>query len=263
MSIPPFSVVLVNYKTPEITRICLDLLREPARKLGFSVWVVDNNSADESTTYLRSLDWINFLERTPAADEPGFMGHGYALDMVLERANTDFLFLLHTDTFVYDPAVFGMMLNECRKMNVVAVGCLDQIYRGQLRNQWRVATRFLKYHARRLKIAVGLKSRPPKIYREQYIKSFCSLWDTKFIRAHGWTFSMDGMIPSYAIQDKVRETGHKIKYIPARKMFRYLDHIEAGTVAAIGGYSGQHRRTRKYLSLLSKYQEGANGTPGQ
>ena len=53
-----FSIVIVNYKTPEITKICLDLLHQ---HLGDSVpiWVVDNYSADESTEYLKSLDWIN------------------------------------------------------------------------------------------------------------------------------------------------------------------------------------------------------------
>lgn len=260
MGTPAFSVVLVNYKTPEITRICLELLREPAQRLGFPVWVVDNDSADASTEYLRSLDWIRLIERKPGAGEPGFMNHGLALDLVLERADTDYLFLLHTDTFIHDPVIFEQMLAVCaRDAKVVGVGCLDQIYRGQFRIYWRIATRFLKHYARRLKLALGLKSRPPKPWMEQYVKSFCSLWNIRFIRQQGWTFAMDGMTPSYAIQDRARAAGYRIALIPARKMFRHLDHIEAGTVAAIGGYGDQHRRTRKYLALLDKYRETPDG----
>lgn len=254
MNSSEFSVVLVNYKTPEITKISLELLRKASERFGFAVWVVDNDSADESTEYLRSLDWINFIERKPEVGESGFMAHGRALDMVLERASTEYLFLLHTDTFVHDPAIFELMLNKCRENGtVIAVGCVDQIYRGQIRIVWRLVTRYLKHHARRLKIALGLKSRPPKPYREEYVKSFCSLWNIKIIKQHGWSFAMDNKIPSYAIQDRLCEFGYKTAYLPARKMFQYLDHIEAGTVAAIGGYHGGHRRTKKYLSSLEKY----------
>lgn len=254
MQNPAYSVVLVNYKTPEITRIALELLKQPSEQSGFAVWVVDNDSADESTEYLRSLDWIRLIERKPEQGESGFMAHGRALDMVLERAGSDYLFLLHTDTFIHDPAIFELMLNECRANDrVIAVGCVDQIYRGDFRIVWRLLTRYLKYHARRLKTSLGLKSRPPKPYMEKYIKSFCSLWNIKTIKHHGWTFTMEKKIPSYAIQDKLNEHGYSIAYLSAKTMFRYLDHIEAGTVAATGGYHGAHRRTRKYLSSLEKY----------
>lgn len=259
MQNPSFSIVLVNYRTPEITRISLELLKQASERSGFAVWVVDNDSADKSTEYLRSLDWISLIERKPEAGESGFMAHGRALDMVLDRAATDYLFLLHTDTFIHDPAIFELMLNECRAAdNVIAVGCVDQIYRGQIRIVWRLVTRYLKYHARRLKIALGLKSRPPKPYTEKYVKSFCSLWNIKTVKQHGWTFAMDGKIPSYAIQDKLSEYGYTIAYLSARTMFQYLDHIEAGTVAATGGYHGGHRRTKKYLSSLEKYFGGPN-----
>ena len=254
MQNPAFSVVLVNYKTPEITRIALELLKQASAQCRFVTWVVDNDSADESTEYLRSLDWINLVERKPEPGEAGFRAHGRALDMVLERATTDYLFLLHTDTFIHDPAIFELMLNECRTdEKLIAAGCVDQIYRGRFRIVWRLVTRYLKYHSRRLKTALGLKSRLPRPYTEKHVKSFCSLWNIKTIKQHGWTFAMDGKIPSYAIQDKLGEYGYAMAYIPARTMFRYLDHIEAGTVAATGGYHGGHRRTKKYLSSLAKY----------
>ena len=89
---PVYSVVLVNYKTKQLTEICLKLLHKAFKDSGVQVWVVDNDSNDESTAFLRSLDWINFIERTPVANEPGFMAHGCALDMVLERVDTDYLY---------------------------------------------------------------------------------------------------------------------------------------------------------------------------
>ena len=117
---PLFSIVLVNYKTIEITRICLDLLHQHLGESNIPVWVVDNDSADESTDYLRTLDWIHLIERSCPEKEPGHIAHGRALDMVLERVETDYLFLLHTDTFIFDKNVFSMMMNKCiNKPNVL------------------------------------------------------------------------------------------------------------------------------------------------
>lgn len=262
MNKPAFSVVLVNYKTYEITKICLDLLKEPARQLGFTVWVVDNNSADDSTSYLRSLDWIKLIERVPETEESGFMAHGRALDLVLERVDTDYLFLMHTDTFVYDASVFGMMLQECAREDVIAVGCVDQVHRSSVHFHLRFLARFIKHHFRRLKQSLGIKTRPPRPYREEYLNSYFSLWRTEEIKSRGWTFSMDEKIPTYAIQDRLADAGYKVVRIPTGKMFRYLDHMEAGTVAAIGGYHAKHPRTKRYLDMLSKHQNAQTDTPG-
>ncbi len=263
MNTPSFSVVLVNYKTPEITRICLELLREPAQRLGFPVWVVDNDSADASTEYLRSLDWIRLLERKPAAGEPGFMAHGHALDMVLERTTTDYLFLLHTDTFVYDPTIFDIMLHECERQDAIAAGCVDQIPRSWLHANLRFLARYIKHQFRRLKLAVGIKTRPPRPYREEYLNSFCSLWRLAPLKEHNWTFAMDGKIPSYAIQDRLAAAGYKVARISAHTIFRYLDHMEAGTVAAGGGYHANHPRTKRYLAMLDKHRSKVDAGRGQ
>ena len=253
-ALPQFSVVLVNYRTYELTKICLELLREPAEDIGFAVWVVDNNSGDESAAYLRSLNWIRLIERTPSANEAGFLAHGRALDMVLDRVETEYLFLLHTDTFVHNPKVFQLMLDQCRKSKVIAVGCLEQVYRGELGIRWRIATRFLKHHVRRAKISLGLKSRPPKPYLERYIKSFCALWNIKVMREHGWRFEMGNANPSYVMQDRAIDAGYAIRKLSPRQVFRYLDHVESGTVSG-SGHNNRLRRIENYNLLLAEYRK--------
>lgn len=78
---PKFSIALVNYQTFDLTKICLNLLKKhidagllvPNK---VDIGVVDNDSKDESTDYLRTLDWINLIERKPVGQETGFAAHG-------------------------------------------------------------------------------------------------------------------------------------------------------------------------------------------
>lgn len=252
-----FSIVIVNYKTPEITKICLELLHQHVGDKHVPVWVVDNYSADESTQYLRTLDWINLIERSVSEPEAGHIAHGKALDMVLERVDTDYLLLMHTDTFVFDKNIFPMILNKCtNNKKVVAVGCVEQLNRGTARTVWRYSSRLFKHHYRRLKISMGLRSREPKPYREVYLKSFFTLWNCKLIKQHGMHFSMDDRVPGYTLQDQMTALGYVVETLSPRKIFSYLDHIQAGTVAATGGYGKTHRRTKMYNNILKRLNKG-------
>lgn len=248
-----FSIVMVNYKTLELTRSALEFLRQVVDVTNVPVWVVDNYSEDESTEYLRSLDWIRLIERKIDRPETGALAHGRALDMVLERVDTPYLLLMHTDTFIYDATILRMMLDAIRRdPTVFAVGCIDQIDRGLLRTAWRHASRFMKHYSRKAMLALGLPSRQPKPYYEIYLKSFCALWNVSLIRDHAMHFSMADRTPGYEMQDRLTALGYRIVYIPPRKMFRYLDHVQSGTVAAAGTYGQGHRRTRAYQAMLKK-----------
>lgn len=250
---PMFSIVLVNYKTLEITKICLDLLHRGLHETATPVWVVDNYSADASTEFLRGVEWINLLERSSAERESGHIAHGKALDLALEHVQTDYLFLLHTDTFVFDPSVFQMMMAKCLADDqVAAVGCVEQMDRGFIRSHWRLASRFLKHYIRRFKLSVGLDSRDPKPFKEEYLKSFCTLWNVKLMKAHGLRFQLDARVPGYELQDRMLGLGYKIEFLAPRKIFSYLDHVQAGTISAAGGYHPNHRRAKMYKKILAR-----------
>lgn len=250
---PPYSLVLVNYKTLDITRICLNLLRQHVVDNSIPVWIVDNDSSDESLDYLRTLDWINLIERTSTGPEPGHIAHGKALDMALDHVQTDHVFLLHTDTFIFDKDVFSMMLKKgLKNPKVAAVGCVEQLDRGVTRTLWRFSSRWVKHHARRLKLSLGLRSKEPSPYKEVYLKSFCTLWNCKLMKQHNLRFLMDDRVPGYALQECMTRMGYKIELLSPRKLFSYLDHIQAGTVAAAGAYGTAHRRTRMYNTALKR-----------
>lgn len=256
---PDFAIVMVNYKTLALTKISLSLLKQHT-DAGLlpnttEIWVVDNNSQDASTDYLRSLDWIHLIERKPVGKEEGFAAHGHALDLVLTKINCQYCFLMHTDTFIYQPQLFEILLASLRNQsNIVAIGCLEQLNRGYLRSYWRLLSRFCKHYSRRAVRFVGIEGREPKPYQEQYIKSFFALWDVQWMKENKLTFFMQDRIPGYALQDIALETGRKIKHISAMQMFKYLDHVEAGTVGLVAGYDDTNRRVKRKLALLKKYQ---------
>lgn len=262
-----FSIVLVNYKTLDLTKICLNLLKRhmdsgtlDANRV--DIWVVDNDSKDESTTYLRELDWIHLIERPSPGKEQGFVAHGEALDLALASVNTDYLFLMHTDTFIYEPVIFDICLQKMQaNPNIAAIGCLHQLNRGAVRLAWRTFTGFIKYHHRRTKMALGMECRPVKPYIEPYIKSFFALWDVQRMKQLGYRFYMDQKIPGYALQDKLASQGFLIERMSASRLFRYLDHVEAGTVGLVSGYDAKNRRLQRKQALLQQLQTQQKENP--
>jgi glycosyltransferase involved in cell wall biosynthesis len=257
---PKFSIALVNYKTVDLTKICLTLLKKhiDAGLLDtdkVDIWVVDNDSNDESTDYLRSLDWINLIERKSIGKEVGFAAHGQGLDLILGQVNTDYLFLMHTDTFIHDPSIFKLWLTYCQhNPKTAAVGCVHQLNRGYIRTTWRTLSRFFKFYTRQIKLALGMKAREPKPYIETYIKSFFALWNVKHMKQSGLTFFMENRIPGYALQDIFKQGDLKIKKISPMKLFKFLDHVEAGTVGIVTGYTEQNRRVKRKNKLLKRLE---------
>lgn len=254
---PDFSIALVNYKTPEVTAICLDLLKKAINGSKVPVYVVDNNSNDESLAHLKSQDWIHLIERKAEAPEVGFMAHGRALDLALEQVNTDYLLLIHTDTLIYNSEIFDILLEKISTNDhIAAVGCLEQVNRPIYATAWRVLLRSIKYYTRKVKVALGIKTREPRLFYEVYLKSFCTLWNAKIIKAHNMSFAMVERIPGYEMQDRLPILGYEFVTIPPSQMFSYLDHIEAGTVSHVSALGSNHKRVKNYQAVLKKVKRG-------
>jgi len=247
------SIVLVNYKTPDVTKICLELLEQVIDVCKVPVIVVDNNSNDASLEYLKSLSWITLLERKVSKPDVGFMAHGLALDMAMEKVNTDYVLLIHTDTLIYDPEIINILLSSIgEKSAIAAVGCLEQVKRTAIQTAWRVFSRAIKFYMRKIKQMLKLKTREPRLFYEVYLKSFCTLWNVNIIRQNGVNFAMGDRIPGYEMQDVLNRRGYEFIAIRPSKMFQYLDHIEAGTVALVEGLDKQHKRVKNAKKIIKK-----------
>lgn len=107
------TICVVNYKTEELTRLCLRSIRKYTH-YPYEVIVIDNGSRDASLDYLKTLDWITLIARSPEEMlKTGSWAHGSALNMGLEACKTEFFLALHSDTLVHKDGWLKDFVDKC------------------------------------------------------------------------------------------------------------------------------------------------------
>ncbi len=100
------SVVIVNYRTPQLAIDCLQSLEEEVRALGARVFMVDNASGDNSPALLQSAlsehGWGDWLQLMPLDSNNGYAhGNNVAIRTALDGDDPpQFVLLLNPDTIV-------------------------------------------------------------------------------------------------------------------------------------------------------------------
>jgi len=101
-------VIVLNFRTPEVTIDCLDTLAEEWKRWpGFHVVLIDNASGDESVPKITKAieeagDWDAWLEFRPFEKNLGFAGgNNVVMRECIERADPPaYVLLLNSDTLV-------------------------------------------------------------------------------------------------------------------------------------------------------------------
>ena len=244
------SVLLVNYKTRRLTELCLSLIKEKFDLQQMQIIVIDNNSRDDSLSYLRSVDWIQLIERTEGIPEQGHLAHSSALDIGMQAVTSKFVLLMHTDTLIKNSLILDLLMEQMQNGKAVCAGSVDQRNRKLLSRTWRSNKRLIRHF-------LGRESRRTDTigsrHSDSYIKSFCSLWDASVIRRLNLKFCAADRNPGYEMQDQMLNLGHKLKIINPQKIFQYISHVQGGTHAELGVHKKDHRRSICYQKLLSEY----------
>ncbi len=76
------------------------------------VIVMDNDSQDDSLDYLRTLPWIELIERKAIPGETPVQSHSRALDMALEQVDTPYVLSIHTDTLIKNPKWLEFLISQ-------------------------------------------------------------------------------------------------------------------------------------------------------
>ncbi len=221
------TICIVNYKTPDFTRLCLRSVRK-FTNYPYEVIVVDNDSQDESLEYLKSLDWIKLIERRPVADEPGGgYSHAAGLDLGLDNCRTEFFVSMHSDTFVrkynWLSELIGYFSDD---ENIACVGS-GKI---ELKPKWQI----------QLKKVTDLRTFKRRILREPdpigkfryYNRTICSLYRTDILRREQLSFLMGrdkGLTGGKKLYFELVDHGYKTVELPPAVMTQYIIHLAHAT----------------------------------
>ncbi len=221
------TICIVNYKTFDFTRLCLRSIRK-FTDYPCEVLVVDNDSADESLEYLKSLDWIKLIERRAKPGEPGGgYAHGAALQLALEQCRTEFFVSMHSDTFVKKHGWLKSLIDYFKddpKTACVGSGKIELI------PQWRLwlkkATDFRTFKRKLLRTPDPLGK-----YR-YYNRTICSLYRTEVLQNEKLSFLMDrdkGLTAGKKLYFELVDRGYNTVELPPSVMGKYVIHLAHAT----------------------------------
>ena len=145
-SAPKVLVVIVNYRTPDLTIKCLrSLIPELSLLPRMQVTVVDNDSRDDSVNKIQNAiategwgDWVNFIA---SQHNGGFSyGNNLAIRPVLESNNpTDYFLLLNPDTEIRSGAIKALVDFMAQHPEVGIAGSSYELADG---TPWQIVLRF-------------------------------------------------------------------------------------------------------------------------
>jgi GT2 family glycosyltransferase len=117
MSNPKVSIVIVNWKTPDLLARCLQSIQADSGHHNFVVHVVDNDSGDRSVDMLeREFPYVKLIKNQEN------VGFSKACNQVIPEATGDYILLLNPDTVVEEDAISKLSLFMDQNRDAGAVG---------------------------------------------------------------------------------------------------------------------------------------------
>lgn len=248
------SILVPNYKTLALTKLCLRLLRRYTDPSKSKVIVIDNDSQDESLDYLRTLSWIELIERKAIPGESAVQSHSRALDLALQRVTTPYVLSIHTDTLVKRADWLDFLLAQIEKNPLIAgVGS----WKLEEKPLWRRGLKTIEHYVQLAyfkligKTKHGLSGVGKNYY---YLRSHCALYRMDVLRKFNLHFSDGDMVAGKEMHQKCLAAGFQMQFIPSDVLIKYLDHINHATTVLNPKLSRQ-RNTDKGLRRVEKSLE--------
>lgn len=260
MTTQQVTILIPNFKTLELTKLCLRLIRKHTDLTLAKAIVIDNDSRDESLTYLRTLKWVELIERQAIPGESPALSHSRALDLALARVTTPYVLSIHTDTLVRNKHWLPFLLEQIQKTpNTAGAGSwkleskpawknvLKSIERTFQRGYYRVTNK--KNHA-----LEGLD------HNHYYLRSHCALYRTDLLQKYQTGFSDGEEVAGKAMHRKLVENGHDMLFLASDTLLRYMDHINHATTVLNPTLSRNQKSVMKGLKRIQKSLDGFGAT---
>lgn len=98
------AVIILSYNTSQLTVKCLQTVFAQTKKIKFDVWVVDNNSSDDSVAKIKKLfPQIHLIESKEN------LGFPRGNNLALREASARYYLLLNSDTEILDGALDSLV----------------------------------------------------------------------------------------------------------------------------------------------------------
>lgn len=224
------TILIPNYKTPEITKICLRLIRRHTDFKRAEVIVIDNNSNDASLAYLKTLPWIKLIERKTDVAETVALSHSRALDLALAQVTTPYVLSIHTDTFIKKSDWLNILLTPFTlnpKLAGVGSWKLEskskvEMFGYHFEQTWKKLLNqyfgYQGYRADRLDI------------NARYLRSHCAMYRTDVIRKLNTNFSDDEQTAGKVMHQKMVQAGYDMLFLNSAELGSYIDHLNHATM---------------------------------
>jgi len=115
------TIALVNYNTAHHLKKCLDSIAESKTSYKYQIYVIDNNSSDNSIDVAKQYKNINLIQNK---DNPGMAA---SLNHVLKTTNSEYYLFLHPDTEI-ERNTIQTMIDFLHKYPTIAIAGPKLIY---------------------------------------------------------------------------------------------------------------------------------------
>ena len=257
MTGPLVTILVPNYKTLELTKLCLRLLRKYTAPGLAKVIVIDNDSQDASLEYLRRLVWIDLIERK-STDEIPVLAHARALDAALARVTTPYVLSLHTDSLVKHPDWLPFLIARMeRDVRLAGIGS----WKLEAKPTWRRSLKWLERQAQHFFYRLLGSAKHPlegvgKNY--YYLRSHCALYRTELLRSLNLHFSDGDMVAGKAMHKALVEAGYRMEFLPSDVLIKYVDHVNHATTILNPHLSSRQKSVDRGMRRIKKSLASVN-----
>lgn len=224
------SIIIVSYNTAELLEQCLLSIKTAVIKLKSEVFVVDNNSRDETVQMVKEdFPWVKLIANSKN------LGFSKANNLAIKKAVGKYVLILNPDTEVFEDTLVSMVKFMDREPDVgiatcrveLADGGLDYDCRRHFPTPWRAFCHF----AGLSKIFAG-----SKLFDQYYMGYVSSQKEHEidscvgaFMMVRASVFDKIGVFDEdffFYGEDldlcwRAGEAGYKIIYTPAAKIIHY------------------------------------------
>lgn len=252
MTNPQVTILIPNYKTLELTKLCLRLLRKYTDLNKAQAIVIDNDSQDASLEYLRTVSWIHLIERKAIPGEAPVQSHSRALDRALEQVTTPYVLSIHTDTLVKRSDWLDFLVTPMEKNRKIAGIGSWKLEDKPLWRQWlKTLEHYLQltYFQFTGRAEHGLAGVGKNYY---YLRSHCALYRMDLIRQLNLRFSDGDMVAGKDMHKSLIDAGYHMQFLSSEILIKYLEHINHATTVLNPELSTRQKSVDKGLVRIKK-----------